>query len=336
MAREFRDYYAVLGVKKDATPEELKQAYRRLAKVHHPDLQPEKEKAAASEKFKELNEAYEVLSRPEKRAKYDQFGADWERGPRPPEEEPRRARSGPPPRDAEEGAGFSGFSDFFEDLYGADAEGLGSAPRSARRARSGPRRGQDVEAEMSLSLEDAVRGGEKKITLDVPALCPSCGGTGRRGSGFCPDCGGVGELAQAKTITARLPAAARDGMRLRLRGQGAAAPGGGESGDLYLRIRLLPHPSFRVAGADLETTVTVMPWTAALGGEASVPSLDGPIRVKISAGTHAGRVLRVAGKGLGREGGGRGDLHAAVRIDIPDRSDPRLEKLYREMKEASS
>jgi len=327
MAGEFKDYYAILGVSKSASPEELKKAYRRLAREHHPDLHAEKNKAAASEKFKEINEAYEVLSDPAKKAKYDELGPGWD------QERP----AGPPPRrqaPPDFGAGaqdFSGFSDFFENLYGEGAaRGFGGAePR-------GPRRGQDVEAEMSISLEDAVRGGEKKLSLMVPAICPACAGTGRRGRGFCPACGGVGETRVEKTITARLPQAVRDGMRLRLRGQGGAAAGGGEAGDLYLRIRLLPHPAFKVLGSDLETTVTVMPWTAALGGEASVATLDGPIRIKIPAGTHAGRAFRVAGKGLGKDGGGRGDLNAAVRIDIPDRLDPKLEKAFAEMKEAGA
>ncbi|NNN05058.1 MAG: DnaJ domain-containing protein [Elusimicrobia bacterium] len=324
-----RDYYAVLGVKKNASPEEIKQAYRRLAKVHHPDLQPQSQKAAAAEKFKELNEAYEVLSHPDKRAAYDRYGPDGPPGASA-QEPPHGARPARPGTDDEE-ADFSGFSDFFRNLYGAESSGA-----TTRRPRSGPRRGQDVEAELPLTLEDAVRGGEKTLTLDVPTLCPSCAGSGRRGAGFCPSCGGVGEIARPKTITARLPAAVREGARLRLRGQGAAASGGGEPGDLFLRIRFLPHSLFKVSGADLETTVTVMPWVAALGGEAPLQTLEGPLRVKIPAGTHAGRVLRVAAKGLGADGGRRGDLLAAVRIDIPDRADARLEKLYREMKEAAA
>jgi curved DNA-binding protein len=322
MTADYKDYYAILGVKKDASAEEIKQAYRRLAKLHHPDLHPESGKSAAAEKFKEINEAYEVLSHPEKKSKYDQIGPGWneprEHGPSP--RRPARAAESP----------FSGFSDFFENLYG----GTGGPDESEGPSR--PRGGQDVEAELPLSLEDAVRGGEKKFTLNVPALCPSCGGAGRKGRGFCPACGGVGEVTRPKTITARLPQAVANGTKLRLRGQGGPAPGGGEPGDLFLRIRLLPHPDFKVAGADLETTVTVMPWVAALGGEVSVPALEGAIRVKLAPGTHAGRTLRVAGKGLGREGGGRGDLLAAVRIDIPDRVDARMEKLYRELKEAGS
>jgi curved DNA-binding protein len=324
MANDYKDYYATLGVSKSASSEELKKAYRKLAREHHPDLHPEKNKASASEKFKAINEAYEVLSDPAKRAKYDQLGPGWD------QEQP----AGPPPR-RPGGPGFggrardfSGFSDFFEGLYGEDASrGFGGG------ASRGPRRGQDVEAEMSISLEDAVSGGEKRLTLMVPAICPVCGGSGRMGRGFCANCGGVGETQVEKTITARLPQAVRDGMKLRLRGQGGSSQGG-EPGDLYLRIRLLPHPSFKVLGSDLETTVTVMPWIAALGGEASVATLDGPIRIKIPAGTRAGRAFRVAGKGLGKEGGGRGDLHAAVRIDIPEKLGPKLEKLFAEMREA--
>lgn len=324
MASDFQDYYAALGVSKTASPDEVKKAYRRLAREHHPDLHPEKDKAKAAEKFKAVNEAYEVLSNPEKRTKYDQFGPDRDQnggGPPPP---PRRPRREAPDFGGGDADAFSGFSDFFQNFGG------GQERASAR----GPRRGQDVEAEMSISLEDAVRGGEKKLTLMVPALCPACGGSGRRGNGFCPDCGGVGELSREKTITARLPQAVRDGMKLRLRGQGAAVPGG-EAGDLFLRIRLLPHPSFKVSGGDLETSVGVMPWTAALGGEAQVSSLEGPVRIKIPAGTRAGRTFRVAGKGLGKDGGGRGDLLAAVLIDLPEKLDARMEKLFRELGEAA-
>ena len=325
MASDYKDYYAVLGVSKTASPDEVKAAYRRMARAHHPDLHPEKDKAKSAEKFKTVNEAYEVLSDPDKKAKYDQLGPEGSRDRGGPQETPRRPRRDAPGFEAGGDAGaFSGFSDFFENLYGNQGRGPARAPR----------RGQDVEAEMPLSLEDAVRGGEKKLTLMVPALCPACGGSGRRGKGFCPDCGGVGELSREKTIAARLPQAVRDGMKLRLRGQGSASAGG-EPGDLFLRIRLLPHPLFKVAGSDLETNVGVMPWTAALGGESEVASLEGPVRIKIPPGTRPGRTFRVAGKGLGKDGGGRGDLLAAVRIDLPEKMDARMEKLYRELAEAA-
>ncbi len=325
MAIDYKDYYALLGLSKTASAEEIKRAYRRLAKVHHPDLHTEKNKAGATAKFKEINEAYEVLSDPKKKAQYDEIGPGWDSA-RPAGPEPRHREEAPD--FGGEGGGFSGFSDFFENLYGRASQGRPNP-------RAGPRRGQDIEAEMPLSLEDAVAGGEKRLTLSVPALCPTCGGTGHSGQDFCRQCGGVGEIQTQKTITARLPKLVHDGMRIRLRGQGGAARGGGEAGDMFVTLRLQPHPLYKVSGSDLETHVTVMPWVAALGGEAVVASLDGPVRIKIPPGTHAGRMMRISGKGLGREDGKRGDLHAAVRIDIPEKSDARMEALYKQMRETS-
>ncbi|MCX5795552.1 MAG: J domain-containing protein [Elusimicrobia bacterium] len=321
MGIEFRDYYAVLGVKKDASAGDIKHAYRRLAKQHHPDLHPEQDKAAASMKFKEINEAYEVLSDPQKRAKYDQLGPDWQAGPQPgPEPRAQRRYQG----GAED---LSGFSDFFEQLFGqGGARGFGGGEGFG-----GGGKGQDVEAELTLSLEDSLRPGDRKLSILAPVLCPQCRGAGRLRDRICPACAGLGEARQEKSINVHLPAPIRDGMRLRLRGQGG--PGGG---DLFLRIKLLPHPDFKVSGSDLETAVTLMPWEASLGGEVSVPTLEGPIRIRIPAGTYAGRRLRIAGKGLGREGGARGDLYAVARIDIPHRSDEKTQRLYRELREAGS
>lgn len=332
VAINYRDYYAMLGVKKDASADEIKKAYRRLAKLHHPDLHPEKDKARAGQKFKEINEAYEVLSDPQKKAKYEQLGPDWEskQPPTPPPAEgaPRYAF-----RPGERGDSFAGFSDFFGSVFG-ESGGQGFARGEA--FQSGSRKGQDIEAEMGLSLEDSIQGGEKRITIAAPVLCTVCRGSGRQGNGFCHACAGVGETKQERSITASLPKHSRDGMRLRLRGQGGRGSRGAEAGDLFLRIRLLPHPTYRVTGSDLETTVTTMPWEASLGGEITVPTLEGPIRIRIPAGTHSGRRLRLAGKGLGKEGGSRGDLHAVVRIDIQDRTNDRIEKLYQELREASS
>jgi len=327
MAIAYKDYYAILGVPKDAASEAIKQAYRRLARQHHPDLHPEMKKAAAGEKFKEINEAYEVLSDPEKKARYDQIGPGWDaaRAPEPPGSAPRGYSAGGP------GPGFEGFSDFFESLFGA--RGPGSAAGAG--PRGGPRRGQDIEAELPLCLEDAFRGGEKRFSIELPVLCPACGGSGRQARGFCPACAGAGEVSRPRNITTHLPKRARDGMRLRLRGQGAGAPDGGEPGDLFLRVRLRPHPLYKVSGGDLETTVTVTPWDAALGAEVLVPALDGPIRVRLAAGTHAGTRLRIAGQGLDQEGGSQGDLYAVVRIDNPQRTDGRMEKLYAELREAA-
>ncbi len=321
MPTGYRDYYAALGVKKDASADEIKQAYRRLAKLHHPDLRKADEKSAATVKFKEINEAYEVLSDPEKRGLYDRVGAEG-----PGEAAPRR--SAPP----EGGDSFEGFSDFFEGMFGRGGEGFARGEGG----RAAPRKGADAEAELSISLEDSLSGGDKKFSLSVPVLCPDCGGSGRRGRGFCPACAGVGETQRTRTISAHLPRLVRDGMRLRLRGQGGASGGGGEPGDLYLRIRLLPHPVFTATGADLETSVLAAPWDAQLGAEISVPTLEGPLRIRLPAKTHSGGRLRVAGKGLGKEGGGRGDLFVRVRVDITDKTSDKIEALYRELREAAA
>lgn len=319
----FKDYYAALGVGKDASPEDVKLGYRRLAKEHHPDLHPEKDKLLAERKFKEINEAYEVLSDPGKRATYDQAGSDP--GPRE-EQAPNTGRAAPPRENTSDG-----FSDFFESLFGRAAGG----PPAAGGPRNAPPRATDIEAEMGLSLEDSLAGGEKRISIIVPRLCPACRGSGRRNAGFCPTCAGLGETRQEKPITAQLPKLLRDGSLLRLRGQGSPSVHGGEPGDLLIRIRLLPHPNFKASDGDLETSVTVMPWDAALGGEISVPTLEGALRVRVPPQTHVGRRLRIAGKGLGKEGGIRGDLHVVVRIDIPDQIDKATERLYQSLREAA-
>jgi curved DNA-binding protein len=276
---ESQDYYSVLGVGKGATPQELKHAYRRMAKRHHPDQHADKEKAAATARFASVQQAYETLSDPLKRKNYDLRGARPE-----PAEDPRHSRARP----GEDS--FADFGDMFEDMFRGARGGRGAPPNS--------------EAELTLTLEDSVRGGERTFALASDGSAP-------------------------RSVTTRLPARVWDGMRLRLRGQG---DGGG---DLFLRIRLAPHPQFTVTDSDLETTVDVMPWEASLGGEITVPTLGAPVRIRLPAGSHSGRRLRLAGEGLARPGGDRGDLFAAVRIDIPIKSNEQTDRLYRELKTAS-
>ncbi|HVA67041.1 MAG TPA: J domain-containing protein [Elusimicrobiota bacterium] len=319
---EYKDYYSILGVKKGASAEDIKRAYRRLAKEHHPDLQGEAHKAKAGEKFKEINEAYEVLSDPEKRAKYDAVGPEWANAAR---------HEAPRPRSGGRAEQFSGFSDFFEELFGgAGRRGFGVSDAYATE----PETGRDIEAELPLSLEDAFAGGDKKISMAVPALCPACGGSGRAGRSFCRTCGGVGETQRQKSITVHLPKYVGDGVKLRLRGQGSPGAGAREAGDLFLRVKLLAHPRFKVSGSDVETTITLAPSTAALGGEAELSTLESSLRIRIPAGTHAGRTFRVPGKGLSKGGGARGDLYAVARIDIAERLSDQARKLYEQLREA--
>ncbi|MFZ5647709.1 MAG: DnaJ C-terminal domain-containing protein [Bacillota bacterium] len=322
MSVKFQDYYETLGVSRNATEKEIKAAYRKLARKWHPDLHTDKDKASAEEKFKQINEAYEVLSDPEKRAKYDRLGSNW-----------RAGDNFQPPPDMEgfhfyTGGGTGGFSDFFETLFG----GAGTFARAGRAERRGPVQSRDVESDLDLTLEEAYRGGEKSIQLSTREICPQCGGDGYEYDNFCKQCGGTGVRNNVKKLTVKIPPGVRDGSRIRLKGQGGEGFGGGARGDLYLKVRLLPHPVFRVEGADLETEVVLRPEQAVLGDQVTVPTLDGPVEMKVPPGTGAGRRLRLRGKGLpAREG--RGDLYVRVKIDIPTHISAREEDLYRQLAE---
>ncbi len=324
MAVAFQDYYETLGVSRNATEKEIKTAYRKMARQWHPDLHSGKDKEQAEEKIKQINEAYEVLSDQEKRAKYDRLGANWRAGQDftpPPDMEGFRFYT-----DGTGGAG--GFSDFFEILFG----GPGGSPfgRSARSARRGPLRGQDVESELELTLEEAYRGGEKNIQLSTREMCPVCGGTGYDGNGFCNRCGGTGGSTSSKTITVKIPPGIQEGSRIRLKGQGGEGLGGGPRGDLFMKVKLAPHPVYKVDGYDLETEITLRPEQAVLGDQVTVPTLDGPVNVKVPQGTRAGKRLRLRGKGLTRKEG-RGDQYVHIKIDIPDSLSEKEQDLYRQL-----
>jgi curved DNA-binding protein len=291
---KFRDYYEVLGVSRGATPDEIKRAFRKLARQHHPDLAPPAERAAAEERFKTINEANTVLSDPEKRARYDRLGADWEHG----------QDFSPPAGGASPGApagewtdlGGADFSDFFEALFGR------GAGRSGRRGGTVSFPGHDVEAELLVTLEESLRGGRRTLGLD------------------------------GRTLDVQIPAGVREGTRIRLAGQGMRGTGGAPAGDLYLRVRLEPHPRFRVAGDDLEMDLPLWPWQAMLGAELSVETPDGVVTLRVPPGAQAGRRIRLRGRGLARPGGERGDLFAVVRIVIPESPTPAEREAYEELR----
>ncbi|MHB8158785.1 MAG: DnaJ C-terminal domain-containing protein [Desulfocucumaceae bacterium] len=324
MGVAFQDYYQILGVSRSATEKEIKTAYRKLARKWHPDLHPEKGKAVAEEKIKKINEAYEVLSDSEKRGKYDRLGESWRDGDNfrpPPGTEGYSYQTGA-------GASPGGFSDFFETFFGGGS--FRGAPRAPRR---GPTRGRDVESDLELSLEEAYRGGEKTLQMSTQEICSSCGGDGINNNSFCSACGGTGVNSSVKTVSVRIPPGVKEGSRIRLKGQGGEGLGGGARGDLYLKVRQLPHPVFKVDGNDLESEVVVRPEQAVLGDSADVLTLDGTVTVKIPSGTGTGKRLRLKGKGLAGKGGDRGDQYVRVKIDIPRHLTQEEEQLYRQLAE---
>jgi len=298
MALAYVDYYEVLGVPRDADQDAIRRAYRKLARKYHPDLNSDSD---AEERFKELGEAYEVLSDPDKRERYDRLGANW-----------REQEQEAPDMDFEEFFTRQGFGandarvefsdDLFERLFGAGA-GAGGAGAWA----GGPLRGIDREALLELSIEDALAGGRRRLTLDH------------------------------HEIDVNFPAEVRDRQLIRLAGQGGPGRDGGPAGDLYLRIALKPHRTFRRRGADdLDVDLEVAPWQAALGATVPVQTPAGTAQVRVPAGSSSGRRLRLRGRGLPKSGGGRGDLHAVVKITVPKNLSERERELYEQLAQSSS
>ncbi|MEO7725332.1 MAG: J domain-containing protein [Chthoniobacterales bacterium] len=302
MAVQFRDYYETLGVSKTASADEIKSAFRKLARKHHPDVAKAKEKAAAEEKFKTINEAYEVLSDPEKRAKYDQLGADWNQpgGFQPPPDWGRGGGGGFRRHPGGNGGGVefefggTGFSDFFEAFFGGGrgesafggGGGFGRRPATAER-------GQDVEADIMVTLEEALHGSTRQVSL-------------RRS-----------DSEKVETYQVKIPRGVHEGQRIRLAGQGEPSARGGKKGDLFLRVRLARHPDFSVEGNDLVHEATLTPAQAVLGTEVEVPTLEGFRKLKIPGGTQGGQRFRLRERGLPTAAGGRGHLYVLTQIVIP-------------------
>ena len=291
MPLSYKDYYEVLGVPRDADQDAIRRAYRRLAREYHPDLNSDSD---AEERFKELGEAYEVLSDTEKRQRYDRLGARW-----------REAERETPDESFEEFFTDEGFGDgtgaqFGEDLF--EALFGGRAGRA-----TGPLRGRDHEALLELSLEDALAGGRRRLTLD------------------------------GRAVNVNFPAGVREGQLIRLAGRGGEGRGGGPPGDLFLRVALKPHPRFRRRGDhDLDVDLPITPSEAALGATVDVQTLNGTARVRVPAGSSSGRRLRLRGRGLPKRGGGSGDLHAIVKIVVPKELSDRERELYEQLAESSS
>ena len=321
MAMKYKDYYEILGVDRNASEKDIKSAFRKLARKYHPDLHSGDEKQKAEEKFKELSEAYEVLGDSEKRKKYDQLGANW-----------REAMDFTPPPGFE-GVRFSysdlggGFSDFFKTIFG----GMGGGFDTQRSRRTWTQRGSDIEAEIKLTLEETYFGERRTIHIDSSELCTFCGGTGIAGRGPCTSCGGRGSITRPKNIEVNIPPGIQEGSRLRLKGQGEPGSGGGENGDLFLKIKILPHHIFSLVGDDIVIEVSVYPWEAALGAQISVPTLEGMVTMKVPSESQGGRKLRLKGKGFPKKGGSRGDQYVTLRIVNPSQISEKEKELFEEM-----
>ena len=341
MAVEFKDYYEILGVPRTATQDEIHRAFRKLALKYHPDVA--KDKTNAEERFKELNEANEVLSDPEKRKKYDALGANWKQGQdfKPPPDWGEKFGGRQPWAEGDEGGfefqfGGTGFSDFFENLFGMRGGGVDSSRRGGFDGEEFSQRGRDVEADIMVTMEEALRGSTRAVSLRRSVPCDKCGGTGRVDKQVCPQCGGRRQISRAETYQVKIPAGVYEGQLLRLGGQGERGIGEGQSGDLYLRVRFAQHPDYRVETGDLYYDLEIAPWDAVLGTTVSVPLLDGRANLKIPAGSRNGQRFRLRGKGLPQRGGGRGDLFAVLSLQPPKHVGERERALWEQLRRESN
>lgn len=314
MATTPRDYYQVLGLPRTASPDDIKKAYRRLARQYHPDLHAGAKKAEMEKKFKELNEAQEVLTDPEKRKKYDQYGADWEQAQA--FEKARQQTGGQGfggpwgsdggySRPGSGGAGSEQFSDFFENIFGNRSRGGAGMP------------GEDIETDVQLGLREVLTGVTRRVNLREPRTCSTCQGSGTMRNRSCITCQGAGMTTESKTIEVRIPAGVQDGTRVRVAGKGQPGAHGGKRGDLYLHVVIPSDPIFRRHGSDLHVSLPVYPWEAMLGAEVTAPTLAEPVKVKVPPGSKADGKLRLKGKGLPSATGGHGDLFLTLQIVIP-------------------
>ncbi len=315
---EYKDYYDIMGVERDATLDELKRSYRKLARKYHPDVSQE---ADAEAKFKEVGEAYEVLKDPEKRAAYDQLGSQWQAGqdfrPPPGWDAGFEFSGGGPQANGRETGGpdFGAFSDFFESLYGRN-QSRGSATSAGSR-QGFQIRGEDHHAKVIVDLQDSYQGATLSITLQIPELTADGHVTTR-----------------PRTLKVRIPKGIRQGQQIRLAGQGGTGFGGGEAGDLYLEVEFRPNSQYRVEGADVYLDLPLAPWEAALGATVKVPTPSGVVDLKVPPNSQAGKKLRLKGRGIPARQAG--DLYVVLQIALPPADSKEHRRIYAQMKQEFS
>jgi DnaJ-class molecular chaperone len=322
MATTQRDYYHILGLPKSASADDIKKAYRRLARQYHPDMHSGAKKSEMEKRFKEVNTAHEVLSDPDKRKKYDQYGTNWEQAEA--YEQARRQAGARAGSGQETSFGGEGFSDIFENLF----KGRGRSSTS----RGFAMQGEDLETEMQLTLAEVFTGVTKRMTLQESVPCSTCHGSGVFRGRQCPTCQGQGATLHPNTIEVRIPAGVQDGTRVRVAGKGQAGANGGKPGDLYLRVTIAPDNVFRRQGSDIYVSLPVFPWEAALGADVMAPTLMEPVRVKVPPGSRAESKLRLKGKGLPAAAGSHGDLFLTIQIVMPPSSTNEERTLYDQLR----
>ncbi|MDQ6826420.1 MAG: DnaJ domain-containing protein [Candidatus Eremiobacteraeota bacterium] len=326
----YKNYYDILGVPKNAPAKDIKSVYRKLARKWHPDANPNNQKQA-EEKFKDIQEAYEVLGDAEKRKKYDVLGSDWQQAAQQAEQQRRyRTQQGEEPFGA--GSGFgnatpnSGFSDFFDMFF----SGIGRQQTS--QSRGFAQRGSDLETTIDLTLKDAFAGGRKPVSLQIEDTCSRCRGTGTDRGALCSQCHGTGRVLQAKRFDVTIPKGVREGQRIRLTGQGGAGISGGPNGDLYLIVNLVEDGLFARKGDDLYVDLPVSVYDLVLGGDVNVPTMGGEVTMTIPSGTQNNKTLRLAGKGMPRvKNGGAGDQYVRLVGQLPQNLTDKEKKLYTEL-----
>ena len=366
---EYKDYYKILGVAKSATTKDIKKKYRKLARKYHPDVNPDNPEA--EKKFKEINEAYEVLKDKEKRQKYDEFGQYYDKvgsgagGPGGGYWHPGGGSGGGGYTYTNVdlgdlgsifggGSGGGGFSDFFQSMFGGQMGGSQTGGSRRRTSQSAgpdfgsygydfggmgqtPTKGRDEEFEIQLTLEEAAKGTSKNIQLTKQSACSQCGGRGVLGNSMCPACHGRGTVSTPRRLEVNIPPGVQNGSKIRMKGEGEVNPAGGRPGDLYLVVKLKSHPYYELKDGNLYVDVPVLASEAVLGAEVDIPTLKGKVSMRIPPGTQNGRILRLRGQGFPKLKNPEqfGDFYVRIKIVIPDNITDEEKKLYEKLNELS-